>query len=402
MQTLILFIALVASSQEGWWNSEWTFRRKIAVKNNLEGDLKSGYAVQIEFDAEYLGIQEKAKKDFTDLVVTHGGKRIPSTLLPGRSKGCRILCFRTATDLRGGARDEGYALYYGNAAATEEPASRDAIFDFYEDFSDPESFRKKFAVDKDVAASVQDGALVIRDVPAGRTEDTPARLVVKALPGAPGFSLTFDLEIDSTNANAPGFAVNVDLKSPGTDDAAVAKKADELIDKLGDLDWETREKATKDLIRLGRPVVPKLIEATRSSDAEVKWRAEHILKQIRENSPLPVISAGVMGADATVGPVALTSVIGKNRGKVRYGGGWPAKLKVTVLRDPDGDVTILWNNGKPQTGHLPGDVREISFSLWKGSAGPLGTIKIDNIVLKRHVDDDSRPTHTLEVEEKRP
>ncbi|HLF92858.1 MAG TPA: hypothetical protein VJB14_05325, partial [Planctomycetota bacterium] len=75
---------------------------------------------------------------------------------------------------------------------------------------------------------------------------------------------------------------------------------------------------------------------------------------------------------------------------------------VTVLRDPDGDVTVLWNNGKPQTGHLPGDVREVSFSVWKGSAAPLGTIRIDNILLKRHVDDDARPTHTLEVEEKRP
>src|SRR5207244_3901295 len=126
-------------------------------------------------------------------------------------------------------------------------------------------------------------------------------------------------------------------------------------------------------------VVAKLVDATRSTDAEVKWRAEHVLKEIREHSPTPTISAGVMGADASVGPVALTSVIGKNRGKSRYAGGWPAKLKVTVLRDPDGDVTILWNNGKPQTGHLPGDVREISFSVWKGSAGPLGTIRIDNI-----------------------
>src|ERR1043166_7568531 len=207
MKTLLLLMSLLISVQDEWSEKDWPYRRKIVVKNNLEGDLKAGYPLQIEFDAEYLGIQGKAKKDFSDLVVTHLGRRIPSTLLPGRSPGCRVLCFRTAIDLRGHARDEKYALYYGNDAAPAlDPASRDAIFDFYEDFSDPESARKKVAVDKDITATVQDGALIIRDVATGRTENTPARIVLKALPAAPGFALTFDLEIDSTHANAPGFA----------------------------------------------------------------------------------------------------------------------------------------------------------------------------------------------------
>ncbi len=400
MKLLLLLLPLFPA-QDGWFDQAWAFRRKIAIKNNLEGDLKAGYPVQIEFDAEYLGIQTKAKPDFSDLGVVHRGKRIPSTLLPGRSAGCRILCFRTVADLAGGARDEGYSIYYGNPAAPAGPASREAVFELHEDFSDAESFARRFTADKDLAVKVQDGALVLRDVPAGRTDATPARIVFKALPVSAGFSLSFDLEIDSTNASAPGFAVNVDLREPGSDDATVAKKADALIEKLGELDWELREQATKELIRLGRPAVAKLIEATRSGDAEVKWRAEHILKEIRTLSPSPTISAGVMGGDASVGPIALTTSIGKTRGKARWAGGWPVRLKVTVLRDPDGDVTVLWNNGKPQTGHLPGDVREISFSVWKGSAAPLGTIRIDNIILKRHVDDDARPTHTLEVEEKR-
>lgn len=402
MKSLLLLLAL-APVQDGWFDKEWTFRRAIAIKNNLDGELKAGYPVQMEFDAEYLGIQGKAQKDFSDLAVVHRGKRVPSALLPGRSAGCRVLCFRTAADLAAGARDAGYALYYGNAAAAAAPPpSKDAIFDLHEDFSDADAFARRFAVDKDLTAKVQDGALVIRDVPEGRTEATPARIVFKSLPASAGFSLTFDLEIDSTNASAPGFAVNIDLKEPGMDDASVAKKADALIEQLGELEWEAREKATKELIRLGRPAVAKLIEATRSSDAEVKWRAEHILKQIRLLSPTPTISAGVMGGDLQVGPVALTSVIGKSRASLRYVGGWPARFKVTVLRDPDGDVTVLWNNGKPQTGRLPGDVRELSFSVWKGSAAPLGTIRVDNVLLKRHVDDDSKPTYTLEVEEKRP
>ena len=108
-----------------------------------------------------------------------------------------------------------------------------------------------------------------------------------------------------------------------------------------------------------------------------------------------------MAGDTTVGPVALTAAIGKTRGRVRYGGSWPARLHLTVVRDPDGDVQILWPTGQ-QRGHLPGEVREISFSAWKGSAGPLGGVRVKNIVLKRHVDDDEKPTTSLEIEEKRP
>ncbi len=398
---MLILLAGVLITQDGWWDKEWAFRRKVAVRNNLDVELKAGHPVEINIDAGYLGMQEKAKKDFSDVAVIHGGKRLPCAILPGASPACRLLSFRTAADLRPGARDEGYALYYGNAAAAAAPDGRESVFDFSEDFSDPASLGRKFAVDKDLAATVQDGALVIRDVAAGRTENTPARVLFKGVPATPGFSLSFDLEVDSANASAPGFAVNIDLKEPGTDDAAVAKKADALIEKLGELEWETRETATKELIRLGRAAVAKLVEATRSADAEVKWRAEHILKEIRERSPSPTISAGVMAGDTKVGPVALTSTIGKTRGKVRYGGGWPARLTITVLREPDGDVQVLWNSGQ-QKGHLEGDVREISFSVWKGSAAPLGTIRVRNVVLKRHVDDDLKPTYTLQVEEKRP
>jgi hypothetical protein len=401
MKTMLLLLAGLFATQGGWWDPGWAFRRKIAIKNNLEGDLKPGHPVEIEIDLAYLGMEQKAKKDFADLAVVHEGKRIPCAILPGRSPACRTVAFRTAAGLRAGGVDAGYSLYYGNAEAAPEPDARAAVFDFFEDFSDAGSVARKFAVDKDLAASVQDGALVLRDVAVGRTENTPARVVFKEVPSTPGFSLSFDVEIESAVASAPGFAVTIDLKEPGTDDQAVAKKADELIEKLGDLEWESRENATKELIRLGRVAVAKLVEATRSADAEVKWRSEHILKEIREHSPSPTISAGLMAGDTKVGPVALTSTIGKTRGRVRYGGSWPAHLRMTVLRDPDGDVAVLWNSGQ-QKGHLPGEVREIAFTVWKGSAAPLGVIRVRNVVLKRHVDDDLKPTYTLEVEEKRP
>ena len=102
-------------------------------------------------------------------------------------------------------------------------------------------------------------------------------------------------------------------------------------------------------------------------------------------------------------PVALLSTIHQSEGKARPGSReWPVRLRVVVQRDQDGDVTLLWNDGKPQTGRLSGEIERISFTLHKGVAGAMGTIRVDNVSIRRFVDDDSRPTTTLDVEESRP
>ncbi len=391
-----------AQAGEGWWDPAWRHRRRIAVRNNLAGDLKAGHPLQVEFDAGYLGVLDRAKGDLSDLTLVHGGRPAPFALLPGRSASHRILAFRTASDLAARGTDGGYALYFGNPDAAPSSATADAVFEFSEDFSRPETLARKFGIDREVTCAVEGGALVVRDVAPGRNETTPGRIVLKGLPAPGGFSLSFDLEIDSSNAAGVGFAVNVEMKEPAAADPAIGKRIDDLIDKLGDLDWEVREKSTKDLVRTGRPAVAKLAAASRSSDAEVRWRADHILREIRENAPSPVITAGIVTNDPQVGPIALASAVGRTRLKHRYGAGWPVRLSVTVTRDPDGEVEILWNNGRPQTGRLPGEVREISFALYKAAAAPLGTVRLDNIVLRRHVDDDAKPTTTLEVEETRP
>lgn len=134
----------------------------------------------------------------------------------------------------------------------------------------------------------------------------------------------------------------------------------------------------------------------------MKWRAEHVLREIQERNPPAVISVGVATGDPQVGPAALTHAIGKNRGRARHAGGLPLRLRVEIRRDPDGDVTVLWDQGRPQTGRLPGPVERISLSFSKGAAGPPGAVRLDNLLLRRHVDEDRRPTTTLEVEEARP
>src|SRR6185503_2204902 len=155
------------------------------------------------------------------------------------------------------------------------------------------------------------GALVIREVANDRTASSPARMAFRKFPRLEGFELSFDLEMDSSNLAGAAFAVTVNLQEPGANDPSIAKKVDDLIEKLGDDSWESREKATKALIALGRPAVARILEASTSKDAEVKWRSSHILKMIQEKFPAPMISAGVAANPAGV-TADLTSVIGKN------------------------------------------------------------------------------------------
>jgi hypothetical protein len=207
--------------------------------------------------------------------------------------------------------------------------------------------------------------------------------------------------MESSDAAAAGCLVTVDLKEPGASDESVAKKVATLVEQLGDDEWEIREKATRELIAVGRPAVARLSESVQSKDAEIKWRSTHILKQIAERSPALLISAGVVGGDARL-PIALNSVIGKNRSSLKYKSGWPVKTRVTLERDGDGDVKVQWDGRSPQSGQMPGEIREVGFSIFKGTTSPLGSIRIDNIVVRRSVEDDSRPTTMIDVEETRP
>jgi hypothetical protein len=400
MKPLLLAVALfLPASPDGWWNKDWKFRRPLTITNRLERVLEKGFTLQVEVDADYLGIRDKSKAGLEDWALVRGGERVPFLLQPGRGK-ARLLCFRTAADLKAGGSDT-YHLYYGSPAAEAVPVRPDQIYELWEDFSRPEALAERFQVDKDLTVAVQDGALVIREVAAGRNLSSPARLVFRDFPKLAGFELSFDLEMDSTDASGAGFAATVDLKEAGANDPSIAKKAEQLIEQLGDDAWQVREKATKELIALGRPAVAKLTDAARSGDTEVKWRAAHVLKEIAQRSPAPLISVGVQGGDPRM-PVKLASVIGKNGSAFNHKTGWPVKLSIVLQRDPEGDAKVLWNGRFPQSGPMPGEVQQVGFSITKGGAAALGTIKIDNVLVRRFIDEDSRPTSVIDLEETRP
>lgn len=72
--------------------------------------------------------------------------------------------------------------------------------------------------------------------------------------------------------------INLDLHA--RDEGAV----DTLIRNLSDDSWDVREKATAELIKVGKEALPKLEIALRSDDPEVVSRARRIVERIRVDS----------------------------------------------------------------------------------------------------------------------
>jgi hypothetical protein len=98
------------------------------------------------------------------------------------------------------------------------------------------------------------------------------------------------------------------------------EKAPDLIALLGNDDFEVREKATQELIALGKAVVPIVTEVLNSSDPEVATRARTVLDEI-----------GKKNSDATRNTLDLltVSLLG------RLGGPEAVKAMITVVERGD-------------------------------------------------------------------
>jgi hypothetical protein len=72
-------------------------------------------------------------------------------------------------------------------------------------------------------------------------------------------------------------------KTPPTD-----KEIAELISKLGDAQFQERQKAYKTLVEIGKPALPRLQKAAQSEEVEVQMRARKAIKEIEaQPAPLP-------------------------------------------------------------------------------------------------------------------
>jgi HEAT repeat protein len=88
-------------------------------------------------------------------------------------------------------------------------------------------------------------------------------------------------------------------EQPGPGGEALQKRIETLIERLGSDDWEEREDASKELIRIGEAALPALDKAALSDDPEVRFRADAAIRAIskelrgRRYHSLPVLQRAI-------------------------------------------------------------------------------------------------------------
>lgn len=97
-----------------------------------------------------------------------------------------------------------------------------------------------------------------------------------------GLTLMLSLGLWAKSENSSHF---VQDKKKNNSKSSLEEKIKLYIRQLSHNEFQVREKATKALMKIGKPAVPYLKQALKSSSPEVQWRAKKILSSILKSTP---------------------------------------------------------------------------------------------------------------------
>lgn len=180
------------------------------------------------------------------------------------------------------------------------------------------------------------------------------------------------------------------------------------IEELGSEDFGVRRAASRRLVEAGEFVVPALRTAMADPDPERAARARTLVERILKPRVLERLQGdwrfvGIVidGENKTGGLGTLlrlrdgTCSFVQNDGKAKYGG---QRFEIDVLPEPV-HFDLVDDKGQPTPGliHLDGDELELTYSMQKGQARPVGidprrTKGLRYFRLKRVRDDDEPET----------
>ncbi len=125
--------------------------------------------------------------------------------------------------------------------------------------------------------------------------------------------------------------------------AAQQARLDELVKKLGDDEFDVREKASVELVKAGRLAVPLLKVAMKESDAEVSRRAADCLREIEQggDAALTAAAARLIAARKPDGAAAVLLAYLPGAPDETVGGAVLAALGAVGLRDGKPDAALV-------------------------------------------------------------
>ena len=352
--------------------------QEISVQNNSPTPLPKDHPVSLHLP-----------QINTPFHITHRGIVIATQRGPKNK-----LWFQTQEIIENGKADTRYKLHRGEAALP--PSGK--VFPLFETFSGQNSPFQKV---EGIPFLIRKGKLYLPEIPDKYTLLFPAKipLNLKKIPNNFSFQIDFECAAESPEHAKYGVEILFERAKPVSKQTEQNVKA--LIAQLNSDSWSQREAATHELIRIGPPAETQVTGALKTKDAEVRWRAEYILKEIRSGSSWPGISAGFELHHPEIKPIALTWRIGPTANRMRYITDTPLRLHLEIHRDQNHYVTLSWNGTKQTLPvKLEGEVKEIY--LYGAQSTPASSIlTLDNILLRQFLDEKSRPTVTLTLPQKK-
>jgi len=141
-----------SSPEDSWWNPRYKYRVPINIFNEYKSPLPKGYSVKISVNTAILISEGKLKNDGRDLRIVWYNLSNEAWSELDRFIGTNLntddtqIWFKTQTRINSNSHDTNYYLYYGNEDADEPPTDKNKIFDFYDDFDQPDGDAKDWTV----------------------------------------------------------------------------------------------------------------------------------------------------------------------------------------------------------------------------------------------------------------
>jgi len=122
-----------------WWNTNYTYRKRITITNNIASTLSSGYSVPLNINTTSLVSAGKMMPSGNDLRIAYWNGyswvEIDRDVIDMNTSSTQVW-FKTQADIDASpSTDSNYYIYYRNPSATSPPANKSNVYVWFDDFS---------------------------------------------------------------------------------------------------------------------------------------------------------------------------------------------------------------------------------------------------------------------------
>ncbi|MHA1886194.1 MAG: NosD domain-containing protein, partial [Promethearchaeota archaeon] len=139
-----IVVKIIKPSLNNWWNSSYAYRVPLKLENEHSSNLPNGYSVNVSLNTVSLISAGKLREDGNDLRIVWYNATHNIWVELDRANETNFntidtqIWFKTQSSVSPNTYDGCYYLYYGCNDCNKPPANRSKIYDFFNDFNQPE------------------------------------------------------------------------------------------------------------------------------------------------------------------------------------------------------------------------------------------------------------------------